>query len=197
MRIRTALAVLAATLLAVTGLAAQPASAASVPGVLAQPGQPTGCYPVFWRFVGRYNQSPSEYGCAVGWEFARDGGMVQDFVNGQMVWSPRQGNDMIVSAWHSTYWTDAGLRHSVNVRWNTSSPFNYDSWLVRTDYNNVYVGQAECRANTWFSLCDRYGGLMGWNAVNPGLYRLVIEGCDGQSTHTCRQSWTNPLWIWF
>jgi hypothetical protein len=197
MMIRKVMTVLAIAILGTAGLAAvgQPATAAAH----AQPGAPGGCYPVYWRFVNRYNQSPSSFGCAAGWEFARDGGMVQDFTYGQMVWSPRQGNDMIVSAFHTTYWTDTGLQHGITLRWNTSSPFNYDRWLIRTDYNGAYARQLECTANGFLSFCDRYGGTSGTSPAAPGLYRFVVEGCDygAWSGHTCNQGWTNPLWIWF
>jgi hypothetical protein len=165
----------------------------------AQPGWPASCYPVSPLFVGRYNQAPAQYGCAAGWDFGRDGGYVQDFAYGQMATSPRQGANMIVSAFHSTYWTDAGLRHALTLRWNTSSPFNYDRWLIRIDYNGSYAWQPECAANTWLSGCDRYSGTIGWNNVTPGLYRFVLEGCDYDAWGgtTCTQGWTNPIWIWF
>jgi hypothetical protein len=202
MMIRKVLTALAVTILVAAGMAAtaQPVSAqlAAAQSVKAQPGAPGGCYPVYWKFVGRYNQDPSAYGCASGWEFSRDGGMVQDFTNGQMVWSPRQGNEMIISAYHRTYWTDTGLQHGISLIWNTSHPYNYDTWLIRNDYNGNFAGQAECVANTWLSFCGRESGSRGWNNVKPGLYRFIIEGCDYHGwSHTCTQGWTNPLWIWF
>jgi hypothetical protein len=121
MVIRKALVPLVVSVLAVLGAAAggigaTPAAAAAAP-VAAQPGHPATCHiPVYWRFVNRYNQSPSAFGCTAGWEFSRDSGMVQDFEHGQMAWSPRHGNDMIVSAYHYTYWTDWGLQHGISFR---------------------------------------------------------------------------------
>lgn len=187
-----------ATLL-VSLVAAGVAAVAVAPGsASAQPGWPASCYPVSPLFQGRYNQNPNSYGCAAGWDFARDGGYVQDFAYGQMATSPRQGANMITSAYHFTYWADGGLRHGLTLRWSTSSPFNYDKWLVRIDYNGSYAWQPECEAWPIWG-CDRYSGGMTWTGVSPGLYRFVVKGCDYNAWDgaTCNEGWTNPIWIWF
>jgi hypothetical protein len=67
------------------------------------------------------------------------------------------------------------------------------------DRNGVNIGQPECVVNSLLPACDRYGGLQGWNGMAPGVYRFVAEGCDYDpwTGHTCRQGWTNPIWVWF
>jgi hypothetical protein len=168
--------------------------------VSAQPGQPTNCYPVYWQFVNRHNTAPGLYGCPVGFQFARDGGFGQDFINGQMQTSPGRGDNMVVSAYHRMYWTQyGGWQHGISYEWGQSNPYNYDRWLIRLDYNGVNVRQDECITGYALHPCTRTTGWGGWNDLRPGLYRIVVLGCDWNSWtgHTCRQGWTNPIWIWF
>ena len=165
----------------------------------AQPGQPVNCHPVLWRFAYRHSQYSGPMGCAVGWEFGRDGGLVQDFVNGQMAWSPRQGEPMVVSAYHRPYWDSWGLKHGISIHYGLSNPFNYDRWLIRLDHNGVNIRQDECIVGYAAHPCTRTEGWTGWNNLAPGVYRIVVQGCDWNSWtgHHCNQGWTNPIWVWF
>lgn len=195
---RRSLAALCLSLLALVVVAvATPASAASGNSRTAAraAGTQAVCVPTAGRFYNRWQQDPGGYGCAVGYESSTGNGTYQNFERGQMVWSPSQGGGMIVSGRWYTYWTDWGLRYGAYFVWGQSDPFNYDSWLVRLDRNSANLGQWEC----WATLgCTRTNGGWAFSDLAPGYaYRFVVEGCDVGSSHTCRQGWTIPVWIWF
>jgi hypothetical protein len=77
------------------------------------------------------------------------------------------------------------------VSWSDTSPFNYDFFIVRWDRDGVNVGQQDVNDG------PRTSGTFAFDASQHGLYRIVIEGCDGHflSSSTCRQGWTTPIMV--
>jgi hypothetical protein len=156
---------------------------------------PHTCYPVAGHFASRWYQDSNRYGCATSPEYPYLNGTYQEFVNGEMDWSPSQGANMVLSGTRYGYWDDWGFHTGITFQFGQSDPFNYDSWLIRLDRNGVNLGQWECGPGvTVISTCGRTGGFFGWAPVGPGHYRIIIEGCDvGGGGHTCRQGWTIPV----
>lgn len=103
-------------------------------------------------------------------------GKRQYFDHGTVTWSPRQGPDMVVAAWK-----DRGYAY---FNWATTSPYHYDTFLVR------YTSAADPNGTQR----EVGGGTSGRVRVltrTTGAYTFRVEGCDvGTFGHTCRQGWT-------
>ncbi|WP_370947005.1 hypothetical protein AB5J62_05460 [Amycolatopsis sp. cg5] len=84
-------------------------------------------------------------------------------------------------------------------QWGSTHEYNYDDWPLNVRYNGQDRGlDREYRVG----LVGGVGRSDGWLTVptiGSGLYRVTVEGCDlsGTGSHTCRQGWTNPLYINF
>jgi hypothetical protein len=105
---------------------------------------------------------------------------VQSFERGQIAWSPDTGSGSSQVAWHE--------KSLIHFTWGPTDPFAYDRFLVRLDRDGVNVTQMDVSGS-------RAQGQYDYKALSPGLYRLVVEGCDGDHGSTCRQGWTNPVYI--
>jgi hypothetical protein len=194
MTMMVAAGLVAAAPAAASSKAPEPAIAAAsaakhVMRLSGQPVTPKTCYPVAGRFAYRYNHD-SRYGCATSPERAFQNGTYQEFANGEMDWSPSQGSFMVVSALRYTYYDSYGPRTGIHFEFGSSSPKNYDSWLIRTYFNGQYAGQAECWAT---GPCDRLAGGWDWRPVQYGHYQFIVEGCDVSSSHSCNEGWTLPV----
>ncbi|MEU6996126.1 hypothetical protein ABZ953_36425 [Streptomyces sp. NPDC046465] len=140
----------------------------------------------------RWNQHGAEqgsFGCPTAAATSYGRGLLQNFQYGVMAWAPDQGNNMVVSAqrWGS------GIRFD----WGLSDPFNYDNWLINIRrYTDDIHGDQECIAHGGGSGdCGRYDGTVWWYTLQPGVYRIAVEGCDGGLRRTCRQGWTQPIYL--
>ncbi|MEU4490041.1 hypothetical protein AB0H94_35070 [Streptomyces purpurascens] len=148
------------------------------------------CYPVSSHFAGEYYANPANWGCATSPEYRYLNGSFQEFTKGEMVWSPSQGTNMVVSA--RRYGTP---QQGFLFHWGPSDPYNYDAWLTRVTYNGNLLFQKECTAGVWGSGCGRTIGGLYVPYAGKGHYRIITEGCDVSWTgsHTCRQGWTIPV----
>ncbi|MGP3963351.1 LGFP repeat-containing protein [Nonomuraea sp. 3N208] len=103
-------------------------------------------------------------------------GRRQNFLRGQMVWSPRQGPKMVVSAW--------SIGGYAYVDWRTTAPRSYDRFLVR------WTSAAD-RAGTQRDVGGGTSGRMRVRVMTTSGYRFIVEGCDnGTFSSSCRQGWT-------
>lgn len=146
-------------------------------------------YGLIGDYYNRFGGPTGQFGCPTENEHdvAEGRGRVQTFQRGQITWSPNQGSATIVSA----YYSGPGTR--ILLRWETPG-MHYDSWFLNVRVN----GQDKGLDREYF-----WGTNIGpdWGVVNPdfngsGMYRLTVEGCDRVNGHTCKQGWTNPLYIW-
>jgi len=110
---------------------------------------------------------------------AGQGGRIQRFERGSIVWSPRQGHTMVVSAYES--------QGSVVLEWGPTDPYRYSLFLVRWDRDGRNLGQRGVWQNA------RSGTFT--IALARGTYSFVVEGCDKDpfSSAKCRQGWTIPV----
>ncbi|WP_336217002.1 LGFP repeat-containing protein [Nonomuraea sp. LPB2021202275-12-8] len=103
-------------------------------------------------------------------------GRRQNFLRGQMVWSPRQGPKLVVSAW--------SIGGYAYVDWRTTAPRSYDRFLVR------WTSAAD-RGGTQRDIGGGTGGRMRVRVVTSSGYRFIVEGCDnGTFSSSCKQGWT-------
>ncbi|WP_327581416.1 hypothetical protein OHA25_36275 [Nonomuraea sp. NBC_00507] len=103
-------------------------------------------------------------------------GRRQNFLRGQMVWSPRQGPKMVVSAW--------SIGGYAYVDWRTTAPRSYDRFLVR------WTSAAD-RAGTQRDIGGGTSGRMRVRVMTTSGYRFIVEGCDdGTFSSSCKQGWT-------
>jgi hypothetical protein len=153
--------------------------------------QPHTCYAVAAHFLARYSEDQTGWGCATTPEYTYLNGTYQEFVNGEMDWSPSQGGNMVVS----------GMKAAGGIwfRWGFSDPFNYDAWLLRGTHDGVTDTQFECSAgqNFYDGYCTRTSGGKNIALGGPGHYQIIVEGCDVGLSHTCRQGWTIPVDLWY
>ncbi|WP_433269042.1 hypothetical protein ACQPZF_05850 [Actinosynnema sp. CS-041913] len=193
-RIRTALGVIAATLLLITG--------SVVPGAaIAQASSPdSSCVSIDNLFLSRWQQKTWAYGCAISPLAPTYNGLYQNFERGQMVWSPSQGRGMIVSGWWTRF-GEQGNRFRLDFQWGTTDPDSYNKWLVRLDIDDrANLGQWDCY--TGGTECGNTAGYYGFGQdfVTPGhSYQFRVEGCHYSpiTGHNCPRSWAIPVWLWF
>jgi len=133
-----------------------------------------------WYRAGGAN---SVYGCPKNREYGPGQWRRQDFGNGQIAWSPAQGDHMIVTAFSS--------RGQAYFTWGPTNPYRYDKFLVRWTTNGDYSQTVQHELTG-----SRTGGI---DSVPPSgtsniEYEIIVEGCDnGFWGSTCRQSWTVPV----
>ncbi len=152
--------------------------------------------------MGRWQQQQTALGCAIAPIAPTYDGQFQNFERGQIVWSPGQGNDMIISGYRGKYWDDQGEHFLMSFYWNTSHPFDYEKWLIRLDRDdNANLGQWECVVGPFNPCSPTSGGAVyGKDLSLPGhSYQFRVEGCDYSwpGGHDCPRSWTIPVWIWY
>ncbi len=127
-------------------------------------------------------------------------GRAMKFANGEIVWSPDQGDAMVVAVYQEG--------NGIVVDYGNSAPFTYVWFIVRVDYEGRNVGQI-----------DVTGARGGRYVVGPtrpedepevptvgsgtGIYSIIVEGCEDASgvppfdTATCEQGWTIPASVFF
>lgn len=182
-------ALLAATVLSAAGLVA-----GVVPAANAAPAKAASCFNYgTGGYIGaKYHQlgGPNGgLGCPTSWEYdiGPRRGRAQNFERGNISWTPDTGGENTVAAWHQG--------RTIFLNWGPTNPFHYDGWLVRMDRNGYHVGQYEYR-NGWAGIGAQRGQTTFYNQP-AGWYRFIVEGCDINGSHTCRQGWTNPVTFYF
>jgi uncharacterized protein YodC (DUF2158 family) len=125
-----------------------------------------------------------ELGCATGPEAPVPGtsGFQMPFERGAIVRSPDQGPNMTVAAYQ--------VSDDLVVHWGSTSPFNYDKFIVRWSREGGGASQAD--VSQYISRTD---GFFTLRAPDPGTYAFSVEGCDTSalSGSTCRQGFTAPV----
>jgi hypothetical protein len=150
-----------------------------------QPSQPILDY---WKALGG---SAGVLGCPTGAEVTLPGkDRVVAFPHGQMVFSPRQGDKMVVAIYQQG--------EDVVVGWGDTSPFHYDKFLLRIDKDGSNLGQIDVdggpptSGNFVFHNSRREDDSKTIIVDSAAIYTVTVEGCDiGVLTGTtCRQGWT-------
>jgi len=135
-----------------------------------------------WRSTG----GEGAFGCPV---IKSQTGPVANFKYGAIRHSPNFGaKNLVVSAYYKWTQDRSGTSGAIHVQWYDMAPFHYDEFLIRWDRNGQNVGQAE----------TDFGGSQGrWTIPidRVGSYRVIVEGCDGKSSHSCKQCWTEDLFV--
>ncbi|MCK2238762.1 MULTISPECIES: LGFP repeat-containing protein [unclassified Crossiella] len=131
------------------------------------------------------NAEAGPLGCPTGPEQDVPGrrGRKQSFERGEVVWSPDQGPNLVVSAYR--------VHNDVTVDWGpTNDPWSYDGFLIS------WFHQGLSRVE------DVYGGPRTWGTFTmpltrgPGRYDFTVTGCDkrpGQSGFKCSQGAAIPV----
>ncbi|MET7702247.1 MULTISPECIES: LGFP repeat-containing protein [unclassified Streptomyces] len=171
--------------LAVAGTAAVPVAAHAAPGDSICVNRPdVGANRYIRDHYQRLGGADSKLGCPIeGMETFRSGGTVvaqrQKFDNGDIAWSPRQGDAMVVTAWE--------YQGAAFFSWGPTRPFDYDLFLVRyTSAADAFGTQRSAVGGTW-------GGTL-VRKETTGAYTFIVEGCDdGTWGLTCNQGWTLPV----
>lgn len=169
---------------AATGMAA--AALLSI-AVTAQPAaaktceiQPYGLIGDYWRSLGG---ADSWFGCATAEEYTPPNmtGRKQRFEHGQIAWSPRQGERMMVAAFQKN--------NQVVFRWGPTDPFHYDYFQTYTETSKGTKYQST-------PLAGGTGGRVVDNLAKGVKITFWVRGCDRKLLQTfCRQGWTVPVTV--
>jgi hypothetical protein len=116
-------------------------------------------------------------GCAVGPERAVGdrGARAMAFARGEVVWSPAQGERMVVAAYQQA--------NNIVVSWGDTRPNSYTKFLVRWR-RGALEGQRD--------VTEYVSGNRGFFTLRkpvPGVYDVIVKGCRGT---TCAPEWTHP-----
>ncbi len=117
------------------------------------------------------------------------GGRYQTFVYGAMAYSPGTGPNSVQIGY-----SGAG---GLGLNWSTTEPFTYNKFVVRYDRDGANVGQDDIGQQS----IPNNAGSWAWGNVNgplvPGLYRLVVEGCDvtWDGGNKCLQGFSLPVYV--
>ncbi|WP_328608330.1 hypothetical protein OG943_04180 [Amycolatopsis sp. NBC_00345] len=125
-------------------------------------------------------------------EVSEGRGRIQYFDRGVITWSPATGPNSVQTLWK------AG-NGQLLFDWYTTDPLNYNDWLLNVRFNGTDRGlDREMPVGQNFDVF-RTAGRTAIGTVGSGSYRVAVEGCDrsGGGTHTCRQGWTNPLYLMY
>ncbi len=171
------------------------------PGAACGELQPGGLIRDRWVAL-RANAGPM--GCPIEAEHDVPGrrGRAMKFANGEIVWSPDQGDSMVVAVYQEG--------NGIVVDYGDSGPFTYVWFTVRLDYEGGNVGQIIDQINVTGAV---RGGRYVVGPTRPedkpvpnvgsgnGIYSIAVEGCaaipgDIQTT-TCEQGWTIPASVFF
>lgn len=133
-------------------------------------------------YTKQFGGSDGPMGCPVAAQKAHPEGpgAVQYFEHGQIVWSPNTGPNSLQAAWLEA--------QTLHISWGVTDPFGYDRFLVRWDRDGVNQGQMDAGGS-------RNNGRRDIKLTSAGVYRVVIEGCDGDHGSTCRQGWSEPVYV--
>jgi len=163
------------------------------------PRMPVNCDPalrISGLFLERYFSGPDgtyshRLGCPTGPEIDHPAGTgrYQTFENGAMAYSPSTGPKSVQIG----YYHD-GLLH---LDWLTVDPFHYDRFTVRYDKDGQNVGQDDLDAQLVSGGSWIYPPPVQFRSPDPGLWRLVVEGCDNASFggSNCNQGFSLPVLV--
>lgn len=146
-------------------------------------------YPAYGLIGDRYEQLGADrgvLGCPTGPpQRVYPSGEMQWFQRGTIAWSPDTGGYSVQAVWaqNGRMWLD----------WGVTDPYHYDTWLVRVDRDGVNLGQPEYWNGTSGVYANRGRVLL--PDYGRGFFRIVIKGCDYDGGHTCRQPWSNPVYV--
>lgn len=106
-------------------------------------------------------------------------GAAQTFDRGQIVFSPQQGETMVLAVY-----LDGG---EIVAQWGDTDPFDYDKFIIRVDKDGNNISQ------------DDFGGGRGgrWTrpANDPGRFTIFVEGCHTGGGSDCPESWILPATV--
>lgn len=178
------------------GATVQPAGSAQ-PGVGQPPPQPAAqpaavtCAITSVGLIGdrwqALNAGAGPLGCPTGPEQDVPGrrGRKQSFERGEVVWSPDQGPNLVVSAYR--------VHNDLTLDWGpTNEPWNYDGFLIGWAHNGLTRTE------------EVFGGPRTWGTFTmpltrgPGRYEFTVTGCDGAAgsgNYTCRQGAAIPVGV--
>ena len=163
------------------------------------PPLPANCNPAFQisgLFLERYRRGRDSVsyshrlGCPTGPEIDHpdgNGGRYQTFEYGAMAYSPTTGPKSV----------QVGYSHglALSLDWSTTDPFSYDRFTVRYDKDGQNLGQDDVDPQT----LPNSGGWWDYHSgpLAPGLYRLVVEGCDNATFggSNCNQGFSLPVFV--
>jgi hypothetical protein len=116
-------------------------------------------------------------------------GRFQDFQFGQIVWSPNQGNDMVVALYQQG--------SQLVLDWGDTFPFNYDKFIVNlSGYPQLDYSDSSGKISAGRLIVpDDFPGVV--PSPSKGSYWASVEGCDTGGGSTCRQRWTVPVTMSF
>ena len=128
-------------------------------------------------------------------------GRVQDFANGQIVWTKKTSLGGTPRAFlQSAFVTAEGIQ----VEWGNTDPYHYDFFQVRWQRDGQEIKDEEnCPASCQYE--ERGGPRRSGRTVlrlsrlwHPGQYRIIVQGCEEASGFRgtrCRQGWSLPLYV--
>ena len=159
-----------------------------VPAV-AKPCPPHKVYGLIGQRYAELHGSDGPLGCPITDELdvPEGGGRYNRFERGVIVFSPSTGGHSV----QSVYSQQASGGATLVVDWGDTSPFNYDRFLVRWDFNGNNIGQRDVAG-------PRTHGHFEIPVNRSGMYRIVVEGCDHPrpfSNSVCRQGWSKPMTV--
>jgi hypothetical protein len=144
-----------------------------------------------WREMGGEH---GVFGCPTSGEYDVPGrsGKRQDFANGQIAWSPDQGQQMLV-------WCYPEGDH-VRFAWGPTQPFSYDFFIVRWAVGGDIPVGTDKQEDIHSGGADGYFTVsipmdqIGSDGRHAG-FTFIVEGCDGSflGGADCRQGWTIPV----
>ncbi|MGH8201942.1 MAG: LGFP repeat-containing protein [Steroidobacteraceae bacterium] len=125
--------------------------------------------------------SSGPLGCPTANSLSVSDGTLQQFDHGQIAFSPDQGTAMTVALYQSG--------RDVVFEWGDTYPYRYDKFLLRWDRDGTNVGQWDDPQGFGSS------GLWHLPLPQPGLYTVVVEGCQTHSYggSSCDHHWTLPV----
>lgn len=160
--------------------------------------QPYGLIGEHWRAHGGENSpfacpTTEEYG------FPDRPDRRQDFVGGQIGFSPNQGPRMIVAAYGEHV---NGVLHAT-FTWGLTHPFNYDVFIVRWSQSGMVPTPPDRQVEISTGIASRTFGVhripvpmdqIGSDGRHA-TFNFIVEGCDRTafSGLECKQSWTIPV----
>lgn len=138
--------------------------------------QPFGLIGERWAQMGG---AEGPLGCPLAHEHPVEGrpGAAQSFRNGEISFSPQQGEQMLLAV-HLT-------GNEIIADWGSTAPFSYDKFILRLDKDGANILQTD--------VGERTDGHWSVPASGPGVYTVIVEGCNtGIGGSDCPQSWTTP-----
>lgn len=85
----------------------------------------------------------------------------------------------------------------LGLTWSTTDPFTYDKFVVRYDRDGQNIGQDDIAQQTIPNNAGSWTWSWADGQLSPGLYRLVVEGCDVTTFggNDCKQGYSLPVYV--